>query len=65
MIRQGFGNKRENDRFNMAKGSTRDMRQISFILRTTLKLDLIIKHRINMIMNVEDLLEPFPGLYCH
>ena len=65
MIKQGLCYKRENDMFNMAKGSTRDMRQTTIILKTTLKLDLNIKYRINMIMNVEDLLEPFPGLYCH
>ena len=65
MIKQGLCYKRENDMFNMAKVSTRDMRQTTIILKTTLKLDLNIKYRINMIMNVEDLLEPFPGLYCH
>ena len=65
MIEQGLGYKRKNDRFDMAKGSTRDMRQTTIILRTTLKLDLNIKQRINMIMNVKDLLEHFPGLYCH
>ena len=65
MIEQGFGYKSKNYRFNMAKGSTRDMRQPTIILRTTLKLDLNIKQRINMIKNVKDLLEPFLGLYCH
>jgi len=45
MIEQGLGYKRENDRLNMAKGSTRDLRQTIIILRTNLKLDLNIKQK--------------------